>query len=111
MNRSELIAAVAARLDTTKGNAAQMVDTVLGVIADRLTEEREEVAIADFGRFSIKQQPERQGINPQTGEKITIEAKEKVSKEIKKLNDEISRLLKNLQIMHEKYTNYLRRRG
>ena len=78
MNRSELIAAVAARLDTTKGNAAQMVDTVLGVIADRLTEEREEVAIADFGRFSIKQQPERQGINPQTGEKITIEAKEKV---------------------------------
>lgn len=78
MNRSELIAAVAARLDTTKGNAAQMVDTVLGVIADRLTEEREEVAIADFGRFSIKQQPERQGINPQTGEKMTIEAKEKV---------------------------------
>ena len=76
MNRSELIAAVAARLDTTKGNAAQMVDTVLGVIADRLTEEREEVAIADFGRFSIRQQPE--GINPQTGEKITIEAKEKV---------------------------------
>lgn len=42
---------------------------------------------------------------------LTIEAKEKVSKEIKKLNDEISRLLKNLQIMHEKYTNYLRRRG
>ena len=78
MNRSELIAAVAARLETTKGNAAQMVDTVLGVIADRLTEEREEVAIADFGRFSIKQQPERQGINPQTGEKMTIEAKEKV---------------------------------
>ena len=78
MNRSELIAAVAARLDTTKGNAAQMVDTVLGVIADRLTEEREEVAIADFGRFSIKQQPERQGINPQTGEKITIEAREKI---------------------------------
>ena len=78
MNRSELIAAVAARLDTTKGNAAQMVDTVLGVIADRLTEEREEVAIADFGRFSIKQQPERQGINPQTGEKMTIEAKEKI---------------------------------
>ena len=78
MNRSELIAAVAARLETTKGNAAQMVDTVLGVIADRLTEEREEVAIADFGRFSIKQQPERQGINPQTGEKMTIEAKEKI---------------------------------
>ena len=79
MNRSELITAVAERTDCTKSHAAQMVDTVLGVIADRLTEEREEVAIADFGRFYIKQQPERQGINPHTGEKITIEAKEKIA--------------------------------
>lgn len=79
MNRTELIAAVADRTGSTKSHAAQMVDTVLGIIADRLTEEREEVAIADFGRFYIKQKPERQGINPQTGEKITIEAKEKIA--------------------------------
>lgn len=79
MNRTELIAAVADRTGSTKSHAAQMVDTVLGVIADRLTEEHEEVAIADFGRFYIKQHPERQGINPQTGEKITIEAKEKIA--------------------------------
>lgn len=78
MNRTELIAAVAERTGSTKANAAKVVDAVFGVMADCLTEERQEVAIADFGRFSIRQQPERQGINPQTGEKITIEAKEKV---------------------------------
>ena len=78
MNRTELIAAVAERTGSTKVNAAKVVDAVFGVMADCLTEERQEVAIADFGRFSIRQQPERQGINPQTGEKIIIEAKEKV---------------------------------
>ena len=78
MNRTELIAAVAERTGSTKANAAKVVDAVFGAMADCLTEERQEVAIADFGRFSIRQQPERQGINPQTGEKITIEAKEKV---------------------------------
>ena len=78
MNRTELIAAVAERTGSTKANAAKVVDAVFGVMADCLTEERQEVAIADFGRFSIRQQPERHGINPQTGEKITIEAKEKV---------------------------------
>ena len=79
MNRTELIAAVAERTGSTKANAAKTVDAVFGVIADCLTEEKQEVAIADFGRFYIKQQAERQGFNPQTGEKITIEAKEKIA--------------------------------
>lgn len=80
MNRTELIATVAERTGSTKTNASQMVDAVFGVIADALTsEEKEEVVIADFGRFFIKQQAERTGFNPQTGEKITIEAKEKVA--------------------------------
>lgn len=79
MNRSELISAVAERTGNTKANAAKVVDAVFGVIADCLTEEKQEVAIADFGRFFIKQQAERTGFNPQTGEKITIEAKEKIT--------------------------------
>lgn len=36
------------------------------------------MAIPDFGRFSIKHVAERQGVNPSTGEKITIEARDKV---------------------------------
>jgi DNA-binding protein HU-beta/DNA-binding protein HU-alpha len=79
MNRTDLIAVVAERTGTSKTNAAQMVDAVFGIIADTLTEQKKEVAIADFGRFFVKQQAERTGFNPQTGEKITIEAREKVS--------------------------------
>ena len=78
MNRTQLIAAVAERADLTKSDAAKSVNAVLGVIADNLTEGDHELALPDFGRFSVKQVPERQGINPQTGEKITIEAREKV---------------------------------
>lgn len=78
MNRSELISTVAERCGSTKASATKMVDAVFGVIADCLSEEKQEVAIADFGRFFIKQQAERTGFNPQTGEKITIEAKEKI---------------------------------
>lgn len=79
MNRSELINAVAERSGSTKANATKIVDAVFGVIADCLTEEKQEVAIADFGRFSIKHQAERTGFNLQTGEKITISAKEKIT--------------------------------
>ena len=78
MNRTQLIAAVAERAELTKSDAAKYVNAMLGVIADNLTECDHELALPDFGRFSVKQVPERQGINPQTGEKITIEAREKV---------------------------------
>ncbi len=78
MNRTQLIAAVAEKAETSKTDAAKYVNTVLGVIADNLTEGDHELAIPDFGRFFIKQVAERQGVNPATGEKITIEAREKV---------------------------------
>lgn len=78
MNRTELIARVAERAEITKADAAKYVNAVLGVIADNLTKGDQELALPDFGRFSVKQIPERQGINPQTKEKITIEAHEKI---------------------------------
>lgn len=37
-----------------------------------------EIAIPDFGRFSVKHVAERQGVNPATGAKITIAARDKV---------------------------------
>lgn len=78
MNRTELIACVAERAEVSKSEAAKYVNAVLGVIADNLTKGDKELALPDFGRFSVKQVPERQGINPQTKERITIEAHEKI---------------------------------
>ncbi len=79
MNRSELISAVAERTGKSKAEATATVDAVFGIMADCLSEQKEEVSIADFGRFFIKHQGERTGFNPHTGEKITIEAREKIS--------------------------------
>ena len=65
MKRKELIDEVAKRAEVSKTDAARYLNAVLG-------------AIADFGRFSVRHVPARQGQNPQTGEKITIEAHDKI---------------------------------
>ena len=78
MNRTELIAKVAERAQVSKADAAKCLNTVLGVIADNLTKGDKELTLPDFGRFYVKQVPERQGVNPRTKEKITIEAHEKI---------------------------------
>lgn len=78
MNRTELIAQMAQRAEITKADAAKYVNAVFGVVADNLVKGDKELALPDFGRFFVKQVPERQGVNPQTKEKITIEAHEKI---------------------------------
>ncbi|MDD6553911.1 MAG: HU family DNA-binding protein [Prevotellaceae bacterium] len=78
MNKTQLIAAVAEKSGTTKAEAARYVETVLGIIADNICEGDGDVTIPDFGHFYVKEVPARQGINPATKEKITIEAHDKI---------------------------------
>ena len=78
MNKTQLVENVAGKTDLTKTEASQLVNIVLGAIADNICDGDGEVAIPDFGRFMIKQIAERQGINPSTKEKITIPAHEKI---------------------------------
>ena len=78
MKRKELIDEVAKRAEVSKTDAAKYLNAVLGAIADNLTEGDNEIALPDFGRFFVKHVAERQGQNPQTGEKITIEARDKI---------------------------------
>ena len=78
MKRKELIDEVAKRAEVSKTDAARYLNAVLGAIADNLSEGDHDIAIPDFGRFSVRHVPVRQGQNPQTGEKITIEAHDKI---------------------------------
>ena len=41
-------------------------------------EYKEQVALLGFGNFAVVERPERQGVNPSTGAKITIAAKKSV---------------------------------
>lgn len=79
MNRTQLIESFANKTALSKATAAKQVNCLLGIIADNLCEGDHELAIPDFGRFYVKHVPQRQGINPATGEKITIEAHDKVT--------------------------------
>ena len=78
MNRAQLTALVAEKTGATKAQASVYVNAVLGTIADNICDGDGEVAIPDFGRVYVKSVPARTGVNPATGEKIEIEAHDKV---------------------------------
>jgi len=62
----------------TKADARKILDTVFGAIADAAAR-GEEVSLHGFGKFKVKDTPERAGRNPATGEAITIKASRKLT--------------------------------
>jgi DNA-binding protein HU-beta len=73
MNKNELIRAIANKLGITLNKAAESLDGVLDAITDGLNEGKK-VQISGFGTFSLKVKDAREGVNPKTGEKISIAA-------------------------------------
>lgn len=76
MNKQELIAAVAKRLDVTRAKAAEITELFFaaeGVIAAEL-KRGGKVAISGFGNFELRKRAAREGRNPRTGKTITIKA-------------------------------------
>lgn len=73
MNKSELIAAVAAKSELTKKDVEKAVNAVLGTIEGSL-KKGEKVALVGFGTFEAKSRPARKGHNPLTGAEINIPA-------------------------------------
>jgi DNA-binding protein HU-beta len=73
VTKTEFVDQVAAESDMGKTEAATAVDAVLTVIEETLTRGGE-VNFTGFGKFSVAERGARQGVNPQTGEKIQIKA-------------------------------------
>ncbi len=72
MTKGEFVELVADRLGSKK-DASEAVDAVLDGIADALSR-GEEVNFTGFGKFQVAERGARQGVNPRTGERITIPA-------------------------------------
>jgi len=90
VNKTQLIAAVAEKSELSKKDADKVVNAVLDVITDAL-KAGEKVQIMGFGNFEVKTREERQGINPATGERITIAASKTASFKVgKALKDSIN---------------------
>lgn len=78
MNMSELAKGVAAATGTSESAAKATITAVFDQIAGAAAK-GEEVSLPGFGKFTVKDRPERQGRNPASGEAITIAASKKMS--------------------------------
>jgi DNA-binding protein HU-beta len=77
MNKSDIVAKVAAETGMSQTALDMAVGKVFNTISDSLGK-GEDVAIAGFGSFTIRDRKERQGRNPATGETMTIKASKAV---------------------------------
>lgn len=73
MGKSEFVSAVADKANLNKTQAAAAVDAFLEAVTDAL-KSGDEVQFTGFGKFSVQHRAAREGINPQTKEKIQIAA-------------------------------------
>lgn len=90
MTGTELIEAVATAQGATKADVKKIIDAALAAIADAAAR-GDEVSLAGFGKFKVKQSAAREGKNPRTGEAMTIAASKKVSfQPAKALKDKVN---------------------
>ena len=73
MSKSEFVDAVASKTGLSKSDAEKAVNGFTDVIQDTLRSGGE-VSFTGFGKFSVADRGARQGVNPQTGERIQIAA-------------------------------------
>lgn len=73
MNKTDLIAAVAAKSELSKKDAEKAVNAFVSSIEEALKQD-DKVSIVGFGAFEVKHRPARKGHNPMTGKEIDIPA-------------------------------------
>ena len=91
MNKSDLIAAIAAKTGETKKSAEATVNAFVDVVTESLVK-GDKVQLVGFGSFEVRKRAARKGRNPQTKEEIKIPAsKAPVFKAGKALKDLVNK--------------------
>lgn len=78
MNKTDLVNAVSAKTEVNKVTSKQVIEAAIEAVVEAL-KAGEKVSLVGFGTFSVTDRAGREGINPSTGQPITIAAK-KVAK-------------------------------
>jgi len=90
MNKSELIEALAQKIDCPLREADSITNTVLEAMTETLAQE-DSIEIRGFGSFVVRHYDSYHGRNPKTGEKIKVTPKKlpffKVGKELREMVD------------------------
>ena len=71
ITRTDLSEAVYKELGLSRIESAELVETLLDIISERIVE-GESVKLSSFGSFLVRSKNERIGRNPKTGEEVPI---------------------------------------
>jgi nucleoid DNA-binding protein len=74
MNKSELVSAIAEKVEGSKVAAEAHLNAIIEIISDELANGGD-VTLIGFGVFKVAEKAARTGRNPQTGETIKISAR------------------------------------
>ena len=74
MNKKQLIEQIVEYTDSAKSEAENHLEAFTRTITEAL-KSGEEVQLPGFGKFYVREQKAREGKNPQTGERMQIEAR------------------------------------
>ena len=77
MNKTELVAKIAEVAGLSKADAKKVLDATVEAVKEALVA-GDNVQLVGFGTYSVTERPAREGVNPRTGEKLTIAAKKVV---------------------------------
>ncbi|WP_137897219.1 HU family DNA-binding protein [Sphingomonas sp. 2SG] len=78
MNNADLAETLVIKHSMTKSDARKAVDDIMAAIVSAASK-GDEVSLAGFGKFKVKDSPARDGRNPSTGEAIKIAASKKLT--------------------------------
>lgn len=73
MNKTGLINATAEAAKVSRKDTLAVINAAFDVITKAMAD-GEKVQISGFGTFEVRERKARKGINPRTGEKVSIEA-------------------------------------
>ena len=91
MNKSELVAAMAAKTELSKKDSEKALKAFIEVVTEEL-KKGDKVQLVGFGTFEVAKRAAREGRNPQTGKSMKIAAsKAPKFKAGKALKDEVNK--------------------
>ncbi len=75
MNKTELVKAIAGKAKLKLSDTEKLVNAFIETVSDEL-KAKGKVTLVGFGTFAVAHRKEKTGVNPKTGDKITINAKD-----------------------------------
>ncbi|NJK81683.1 MAG: HU family DNA-binding protein [Chloroflexaceae bacterium] len=73
MQKTEFIKEVATRTGMSQKDTRHIIDAAFEIVAETLAA-GQKVTLTGFGTFEVRERQEREGVNPQTGQKMIIPA-------------------------------------